>query len=164
MMFYRQSFFGGGFFGGTGAAGGWGLGQIHRLRDPEEVLAAREAFGAIPEAVQAAIDAMARRYALADEWDEDELRKELLHGLHGAPWSSHYLDALMEALDKERSRQEKLAEQMRYFRIAPCSCGGIPGWVNDEGAWSVECVECGASGPADERPTVALRKWNGSQH
>lgn len=160
MMFFAQAFFTGGFFGGTGAAG-WGLGKICRERDPEEVCAAREAFGAIPERVRAVMAAMAKRYALADEWDEDALHAELVRR-SGRPWSSHYGQALMEAIDAERSRLNKLADQMRHFRTAPCKCGAEPDLGVSEEGWQVACGACGAAGETDDQPTVALRAWNSS--
>ena len=158
MMFFAQSFFTGGFFGGTGAAG-WG--KILRERDPEEVCAAREAFGAIPERVRAVMAAMAKRYAFADEWDEDALRAELVRR-SGCAWSSHYGPARMEAIDAERGRLNKLAGQMRHFRTAPCKCGGEANLGVSEDGWQVACEACGAAGEKDDQPTVALRAWNSS--
>ena len=161
-MYFAQSFFTGGFFGGTGAAGGWGLGKIRRERDPEEICAARATFGAIPERVRTVIAEMAKRYAFADEWDEDELHAELVRR-SGCAWSSHYGQALMEAIDAERSRLNKLAGQMRHFRTAPCSCGGEAALGVSEEGWQVACEACGAAGETDDQPTVALRAWNASR-
>ena len=159
MMFFAQSFFNGGFFGGTGAAGGWGIGKILRERLPEEIAVSRESFGAISEAVQAVIREVARERAMDDSWDEEELQDELRRRLR-APWSSHYLGALMEALESERARQERLAGQMRHFRIAPCECGTSSGFVLEQGRWKVECPSCGEASAAEDEPISALRAWN----
>ena len=163
--FFGGAFFGGGFFGGTGTTAGPPadpkmIGRLDRFRLPEDEAAAREAFGAIPEEVMAIIGFVARRYAMDEEWNEDDLRKELMRRLSAFPWSSHYMDALMAELERERRRVKKLAGQMRYFRIAPCGCGGAAAAEVEEGMWRVRCPDCGEEGEADERPVVAVRGWN----
>ena len=162
--YFGGAFFRGGFFGGTGTTAGWGvLAKEWRRRDDEDVARAREEFGSIPAAARRAIDAVARRHAMAAEWDEEAMKEELMHALRGTPWSSHYIDALYDALDDERARVTKLMKQMEFFRIAPCAeCGSEAAELGvDEGRWSVVCQECGAQGAEDEQPIVAVRGWNG---
>lgn len=160
--FFGGAFFGGGFFGGTGTTAGWDvLAKSWPCRTDDDVRQAREDFGTIPQGARAAIRSMARRYATAPEWDETKLKAELLRRLHGE-WSSHYFDALMDALDDERQSVNKLALQMRHFRIAPCPCGADPGLGYDAGSWRVAC-ECGEEGEADDKPMAAVRSWNASR-
>lgn len=157
--FFGGAFFSGGFFGGTGTTAGFKWPSA--IRSPDELRRPREGFGLIPQEAMRAIAMVAKRYADEVEFDERELRADLvrelrLRGFHS--WSSDYLDAALE--ERERLLVEAMTSGMRLFRIATCPCGASAGWSIDEGQWEIRCPECGSSAEPDDRPVVALRNWN----